>query len=88
MSPHKLAFSVNALKKQRSPPKVKPNNPSLVFWLGSTIEDDQGAYAMNLSSQLIFYIADLYGVPYPLDKIDVMALPDEVHQVTHLLNNP
>lgn len=33
-------------------------------------------YALNITSKILNYYEDVFGVPYALDKVDLIAIPD------------
>jgi aminopeptidase 2 len=36
----------------------------------------QGQHALNVATQALEYYAQVFGVPYPLPKLDMVAIPD------------
>ena len=39
-------------------------------------ESEQGRFALDLSAKVLDLYADLFGLPYPLPKLDMVAIPD------------
>ncbi|KOB79055.1 Aminopeptidase N-8 [Operophtera brumata] len=36
----------------------------------------KASYALNITPKLLDYYEDVFGVPYALDKLDLIAIPD------------
>ena len=39
-------------------------------------KEDQGRFALDTSVKLLSYFNDYFGIPYPLEKLDHIAIPD------------
>lgn len=37
---------------------------------------DKAKYALNITPKLLSYYEEVFGVPYALDKLDLIAIPD------------
>ncbi len=72
MSTYLLAFVVGDLRsiEQRAP------CGTLVRVWGTPGKERQGRFALDLSAKLLGYFNDYFGVPYPLEKLDHIAIPD------------
>ena len=72
MSTYLLAFVVGDLRsiEQRAP------CGTLVRVWGTPGKERQGQFALDLSVKLLDYFNGYFGVPYPLEKLDHIAIPD------------
>ena len=72
MSTYLLAFVIGDLKaiEQRTP------DGTLVRVWGTPGKEEHGRFALDVSVKLLAYFNDYFGVPYPLDKMDHLAIPD------------
>ena len=72
MSTYLLAFVVGDLKsiEQRAP------DGTLVRVWTTAGREEQGHFALEVSVKLLAYFNEYFGIPYPLDKLDHLAIPD------------
>ncbi len=72
MSTYLLAFIVGDLKciEQRA------DDGTLVRVWATSGNEEKGSFALDLSVKLLAYFNDYFGVPYPLEKLDHVAIPD------------
>ena len=72
MSTYLLAFIVGdfASVEQRAP------NGTLVRVWATRGKEEQGRFAVENAVGLLSYFNDYFGIPYPLDKLDHIAVPD------------
>jgi puromycin-sensitive aminopeptidase len=72
MSTYLLAFSVGDFV---SVEQQAANNTKVSVW---TIrgKEDQGQFALDTSVKLLAFFNDYFGIPYPLEKLDHIAVPD------------
>ena len=72
MSTYLLAFVVGDLACVEAPAA----NGTLVRVWTTRGKEEQGRYALENSVKLLSYFNDYFGVPYPLAKLDHIAIPD------------
>lgn len=71
MSSYLVAFIVSDL----APFQYKKDTTPFTVW--SRRETlSQGVYAANIGSKILSYFEEYFGIPYPLKKIDAVAVPD------------
>ena len=72
MSTYLLVFVVGDLKAigRRSP------DGTLVRIWAPAGGEERGRFALDLSVRLLEYLNDYFGIPYPLEKLDHLAIPD------------
>ncbi len=72
MSTYLLAFAVGDMKcvEERS-----KSGTLMRIWATSGNEE-RGRYALDVSLRLLDYFNDYFGIPYPLPKLDHLAIPD------------
>ena len=72
MSTYLLAFAVGDFisREQRA-----ANNTTVAVWT-TRGKEEQGRFALDTSVQLLAYFNDYFGIPYPLEKLDHIAIPD------------
>ena len=72
MSTYLLAFIIGDL---RSIEKNASNNTLIRVW-STAGNESKGAFALDVSVKLLEYFNDYFGIPYPLEKLDHIAIPD------------
>jgi puromycin-sensitive aminopeptidase len=72
MSTYLVAFIVGDLVSVES---MGPNNTLVRVWATSG-KEEQGRYALENSVKLLEYFNEYFGIPYPLKKLDHIAIPD------------
>ncbi len=72
MSTYLLAFVVGDLRaiEQRA-----SDGTLIRIWATAGMEE-QGRFALEVSLKLLDYLNDYFGIPYPLEKLDHLAIPD------------
>ena len=72
MSTYLLAFVVGDL---RSVERRAANGTLIRVW-ATPGNEKKGEFALDVSTRLLAYFNDYFGVPYPLEKLDHLAIPD------------
>jgi len=72
MSTYLLAFVVGEL---RSIVDTTPDGTLIRIWATGE-KEEQGRFALDVSIRLLEFFNDYFGVPYPLEKLDHLAIPD------------
>jgi len=72
MSTYLLAFIIGDLV---SIEKEAANNTRVGVWT-TRGKEDQGRFALDTSVKLLSFFNDYFGIPYPLEKLDHIAIPD------------
>ena len=72
MSTYLLAFIVGDLKYVED---TASGGTSIRIWTTAGNEE-KGRFALDVSVRLLDYFNDYFGIPYPLDKLDHLAIPD------------
>ena len=72
MSTYLLAFVIGDL---RSIEQKASNNTLIRVWTTAGNEN-KGAFALDVSVKLLEYFNDYFGIQYPLEKLDHIAIPD------------
>ncbi len=72
MSTYLLAFVVGQLRAIEG---KTPEGTVIRIWATSR-KEEQGRFALDVSIKLLAFFNDYFGVPYPLEKLDHLAIPD------------
>jgi puromycin-sensitive aminopeptidase len=72
MSTYLLAFVVGDMA---SVEKKAPNGTLVYIW-ATRGKEQQGRFALDTAVRLLDYYNDYFGIPYPLEKLDHIAIPD------------
>ena len=72
MSTYLLAFVVGDLKSIEQ----RASGGTLIRVWTTAGKEEQGRLALDVSAKLLAYFNDYFGIPYPLDKLDHLAIPD------------
>jgi puromycin-sensitive aminopeptidase len=72
MSTYLLAFAVGDLRSIEE----RAKSGTLVRIWATRDKEEQGQFALETSIRLLDYFNDYFGVPYPLEKLDHLAIPD------------
>jgi len=72
MSTYLLAFAVGDLRSIER----RAGSGTLVRIWATRGKEQQGQFALETSINLLAYFNDYFGVPYPLEKLDHLAIPD------------
>ena len=72
MSTYLLAFAVGELNaiEERAP------GGTLIRVWATADKEEQGRFALEVSLKLLAYFNEYFGIPYPLAKLDHLAIPD------------
>jgi len=76
LSPHNLAFvmgDVESLGKA----KAGPDNGTATFW-GDPKRRSRGMYLVDKLERIVALLSDMFSMPYPLPKLDIVALPPRI----------
>ena len=72
MSTYLLAFIIGDLASIEQ----RAANGTLIRVWTTRGKEEQGRYALDVSLKLLDYFNDYFGIPYPLEKLDHIAIPD------------
>ena len=72
MSTYLLAFVIGDLRSIEQ----RADNGTLVRVWTTRGKEEQGRFALDVSVRLLEYFNRYFGIPYPLDKLDHLAIPD------------
>ena len=72
MSTYLLAFIIGDLTHIE---QESVNNTTVSVWTTSG-KEEQGRFALETSAKLLSFFNDYFGIPYPLEKLDHIAIPD------------
>ncbi|CAI2169026.1 4397_t:CDS:10 [Funneliformis geosporum] len=78
MSTYLIAFIVGDLGYIEAHTTGKHNDgkPILIRVYAPKGEEQHGEFALNVATQVLEYFAEVFGIPYPLPKCDMVAIPD------------
>ena len=72
MSTYLLGFVVGDLKAIEE----RAANGTLIRVWATAGNEERGRFALGVSVKLLAYMNDYFGIPYPLEKLDHLAIPD------------
>ena len=72
MSTYLLVFVVGDLRSIER----RADNGTLIRVWATPGNEDKGEFALDVSCRLLAYFNDYFGIPYPLEKLDHLAIPD------------
>ena len=75
MSTYILAFVVGDLTSVESQYTGAGTTTKVAVWT-TRGKEEQGQFALDTSVQLLSFFNDYFGIPYPLEKLDHIAIPD------------
>ena len=75
MSTYVLAFVVGDLTSVESQYVGAGTTTKVAVWT-TRGKEDQGQFALDTSVQLLSFFNEYFGIPYPLEKLDHIAIPD------------
>ena len=75
MSTYLLAFVIGDLTSVESQYQGKGQTTRVAVWTTQG-KEEQGRFALDTSVKLLSFFNDYFGIPYPLEKLDHIALPD------------
>ena len=75
MSTYLLAFVIGDLTSIESQYAGAGRTTKVAVWT-TRGKEDQGRFALDTSVKLLSFFNDYFGIPYPLEKLDHIAIPD------------
>jgi puromycin-sensitive aminopeptidase len=72
MSTYLLAWTSGELALQSAESAAKPN----ISVYSSTTQSGKGLFAVGIAKRCVEFLEDYFGIPYPLAKLDLVAIPD------------
>ena len=75
MSTYLLAFVVGDLTSIESQYTGPAGDTRIAIWT-TRGKEEQGRFALDTSVRLLGFFNDYFGIPYPLEKLDHIAIPD------------
>ncbi|PKB73275.1 MAG: hypothetical protein BZY75_02675 [SAR202 cluster bacterium Io17-Chloro-G7] len=75
MSTYLLAFMVGDLTSIESQYTGASGSTKVAVWT-TRGKEEQGRFALDTSVRLLSFFNDYFGIPYPLEKLDHIAIPD------------
>ncbi|CAL1682752.1 unnamed protein product [Lasius platythorax] len=76
LSPYNLAFVMGEIESL-SETKAGPDKTTVTFW-GDPKRRSRGIYLYDKLDQTITHLNDMFSTPYPLPKLDIIALPPRI----------
>jgi len=75
MSTYLLAFMIGDLASIESQYTGASGSTKVAVWT-TRGKEEQGRFALDTSVKMLSFFNDYFGIPYPLDKLDHIAIPD------------
>jgi len=75
MSTYLLAFMIGDLASIESQYTGASGSTKVAVWT-TRGKEEQGRFALETSVRMLSFFNDYFGIPYPLDKLDHIAIPD------------
>ena len=72
MSTYLLAFVVGDFKSIEE----RASSGTMIRVWATAGKEEQGRYVLQVSTRLLDYFNEYFGIPYPLEKLDHLAIPD------------
>jgi aminopeptidase N len=76
LSPHNLAFVMGEIESLGKG-KTGSSNETATFW-GDPKRRSRGMYLIDKLEQIVALLSDMFSMPYPLPKLDIVALPSRI----------
>ncbi|XP_014485856.1 PREDICTED: thyrotropin-releasing hormone-degrading ectoenzyme-like [Dinoponera quadriceps] len=76
LSPYNLAFVVGEIESLGDT-KAGPDNATVTFW-GDSKRRTRGMYLIDKLYHVVGHLNDVFSMPYPLPKLDIVALPSRI----------
>ncbi|XP_029172938.1 thyrotropin-releasing hormone-degrading ectoenzyme-like isoform X2 [Nylanderia fulva] len=76
LSPYNLAFVMGEVESL-SKTEVEPDKTAVTFW-GDPKRRSRGKYLYDKLNQTVTHLNDMFSLPYPLPKLDIIALPPRI----------
>ncbi|XP_072760399.1 thyrotropin-releasing hormone-degrading ectoenzyme isoform X2 [Anoplolepis gracilipes] len=77
LSPYNLAFVIGEVESLSETRTGLDNKTTMTFW-GDPKRRSRGIYLYDKLEQVITYLNDMFSMPYPLSKLDIIALPPRI----------
>lgn len=76
LSPYNLAFAMGEVESLGET-RTGPDNMTMIFW-GDPKRRSRGIYLLDKLDQIVARMEDMFLTPYPLPKLDIVALPSRI----------
>ncbi|XP_032667675.1 thyrotropin-releasing hormone-degrading ectoenzyme-like [Odontomachus brunneus] len=76
LSPYNLAFVMGEIEILGET-KAEPENATVTFW-GDSKRRSRGTYLIDKLHYVVGHLHDVFSMPYPLPKLDIVALPSRI----------
>lgn len=76
LSPYNLALVMGEIESLAET-KAGPDKTTSTFW-GDPKRGARGIYLLDKLDQIVSRLNDLFSTPYPLTKLDIVALPSQI----------
>lgn len=76
LSPYNLAFVMGEVD-ELDEKKAGPENTTVTFW-GDLKRRTRGTYLIDKLHHVVEHLNDVFLMPYPLPKLDIVALPSRI----------
>jgi len=77
LSPYNLAFVMGDVESLGETKMGLDNATEVTFW-GDSKRRSQGIYLLDKLDQIVVRFNDVFSMPYPLPKLDIVALPSRI----------
>ncbi|XP_018313783.1 thyrotropin-releasing hormone-degrading ectoenzyme isoform X1 [Mycetomoellerius zeteki] len=77
LSPYNLAFVMGEVESVGETKMGLDNATGVTFW-GDPKRRSRGIYLLDKLDQIVVHFNDMFSMPYPLPKLDIVALPSRI----------
>lgn len=77
LSPYNLAFVMGEIESVGETKTELGNATGVTFW-GDPKRRTRGIYLLDKLDQIVARLNDIFSMPYPLPKLDIVALPSRI----------
>ncbi|KAL6259506.1 hypothetical protein P5V15_009424 [Pogonomyrmex californicus] len=79
LSPYNLAFVMGEIESlgETKIESLGPDNATVIFWSDSK-RRSRGIYLLDKLEQIVVCLNNVFSMPYPLPKLDIVALPSRI----------
>ncbi|XP_071637830.1 endoplasmic reticulum aminopeptidase 1 isoform X4 [Temnothorax longispinosus] len=77
LSPYNLAFVMGEVESLGETKTGLDNATGVTFW-GDPKRRSRGIYLLDKLDQIVTHLYDIFSMPYPLPKLDIVALPSRI----------
>lgn len=77
LSPYNLAFVMGDIESLGEMKIVGLDNATVAFW-GDSKRRSRGIYLLDKLNEIVVHLNDMFSMPYPLPKLDIVALPSRI----------